>query len=82
MWKIVYFKPLQMHRSNFGVQGLLRGQNVSFGYQVVNNKPSKIEYYELRTMRPAGGINSSASDMANWLLAWEHWEIQRPPSAT
>ena len=64
------FKPLQMHRSNFGVQGLLSEQNVSFGYQVVDNKPSKIEYYELRAMRPAGGINSSASDMANWLLAW------------
>lgn len=64
------FNPLQMNQSNFGVQGLLSEQNVSFGYQVADNKPSKIEYYDLRAMRPAGGINSNASDMANWLLAW------------
>lgn len=64
------FKPLAMHASNFGVRDLLNEQNVSFGYQVIGNAPNKIEYYELRAMRPAGGINSNASDMANWLLTW------------
>ncbi len=64
------FKPLEMHASNFGVKGLINGQNVSFGYQVIANTPVKTEYYELRAMRPAGGINSNANDMANWLLTW------------
>lgn len=64
------FKPLQMHRSTFGVQALLNEQNVSFGYQVKDSQPTKIDYYELRAMRPAGGINSCANDMANWLLTW------------
>lgn len=64
------FKPLQMHSSNFGVKELLNEQNASFGYQVIDKKPNKIDYYELRAMRPAGGINSNASDMANWLFTW------------
>lgn len=64
------FKPLQMLHSNFGVQGLLNEQNASLGYQVMNNQPIKTEYYELRAMRPAGGINSNAKDMANWLWTW------------
>ncbi len=64
------FKPLQMHASNFGVKDLLNEQNASFGYQVIDNVPIKIDYYELRAMRPAGGINSNARDMANWILTW------------
>lgn len=64
------YKPLEMHSSNFGVKGLINGQNISLGYQVIGNKPFKTEYYELSAMRPAGGINSNANDMANWLLAW------------
>lgn len=64
------FKPLQMHASNFGVKDLLNEQNTSLGYQVIGNAPNKIEYYELKAMRPAGGINSNANDMANWLFAW------------
>ena len=64
------FKPLQMNRSNFGVQGLLNVPNTSLGYQVVGSKAEKVEYFDLKGMRPAGGINSNAIDMANWLLAW------------
>ncbi|WP_051359608.1 serine hydrolase domain-containing protein [Adhaeribacter aquaticus] len=64
------FKPLQMNRSNFGVPGLLSDQNVSLGYQVIDNDPNKVDYREISAMRPAGAINSSATDMANWILTW------------
>lgn len=64
------FNPLQMHSSNFEVSGLLKEQNTSFGYQVVGNKPKRMEYRGLGPMKPAGSINSNATDMANWVLTW------------
>lgn len=64
------FKPLEMHASSFGVKGLLNEQNASLGYRVIGNAPAKTEYYDLRAMEAAGGINSNATDMANWILTW------------
>ncbi|WP_051189341.1 serine hydrolase domain-containing protein [Daejeonella oryzae] len=64
------FKPLQMHASNFGVKGLLNNQNTSLGYQILGDKPKLIEYRDLGAMKPAGAINSNATDMAKWVLTW------------
>lgn len=62
------FTPLQMNSSNFDVSGLLKEQNTSFGYQVVGNNPKRVDYRGLGPMKPAGAINSNATDMANWVL--------------
>ncbi|ARS35152.1 serine hydrolase [Pontibacter actiniarum] len=64
------FKPLEMHNSTFGVEGLQGKTNVSLGYVSSSNKVEKVAYYDLAAMSPAGGINSNAHDMGNWLLTW------------
>ncbi|WP_210489273.1 serine hydrolase [Rufibacter aurantiacus] len=64
------FKPLGMNNSSFGIKGLSKTQNVSLGYISTNGKAEEVEYLNLTAMAPAGGINSNAHDMGNWLLAW------------
>lgn len=59
-----------MHNSTFGVEGLQGKTNVSLGYVSSSNKVEKVAYYDLAAMSPAGGINSNAHDMGNWLLTW------------
>ncbi|WP_461489436.1 serine hydrolase [Pontibacter sp. HJ8] len=63
-------KPLEMQRTNFDVKGLTGSSNVSLGYKFSNNALERVDYYELAAMSPAGGINSTAKDMGNWLLTW------------
>ncbi|RNI29049.1 serine hydrolase [Rufibacter latericius] len=63
-------KPLRMNSSSIGLKGLRETRNVSLGYSSINGKIEEVEYLDLTAMAPAGGINSTAHDMANWLLAW------------
>lgn len=65
------FKPLGMNRSSSTIDGLKNNSNASFGY-AVNDKGQieKVDYYDIAGMGPAGSINSSATDMANWLITW------------
>lgn len=65
------FSPLEMNRSNLSIAELNESDNVAIGYH--RNKDSEIEkldYHPIRGMAPAGAINSSANDMANYLMAW------------
>ncbi len=64
-------QPLNMSRSNVSVEALGKSSNVALGYQLKKDGiPEKMNYYNLAGMSPAGSINSSASDMANWLMLW------------
>lgn len=66
-----FFKPLGMTRSNATIDELEKSSNAALGYQTEkNNSNTKMDYYKIAGMRPAGSINSSVNDMSNWLITW------------
>ncbi len=64
------FAPLGMTRSNVSIPELKKSKNVAKGYQVSDDKIKAMDYYRIRAMGPAGSINSSVNEMANWMIAW------------
>ena len=66
-----FFKPLQMQTSNLTIKELEASANVSKGYVLEKFSTSKLTpYYNIAAISPAGSINSSASEMANWIKIW------------
>ncbi len=66
-----FFKPLGMTRSNVTIDEMEKSTNAALGYQTEkNNSNTKMDYYKIAGMRPAGSINSSVNDMSNWLITW------------
>ena len=64
------FQPLGMHDASYGLEGILGSQRWARphvrrggGWRAVTPKPT---YYRVG---PAAGVNASAADMAQWLLA-------------
>ncbi|MBL7751714.1 MAG: serine hydrolase [Chitinophagaceae bacterium] len=69
--KETFFKPLGMKRSNFSVKDLEKSDDASLGYGVVNDSIiKKLDYYDINAMGPAGSINSSVTEMAQWVMTW------------
>jgi CubicO group peptidase (beta-lactamase class C family) len=65
------FQPLDMKNSVFSIPDLQKSSDASIGYEVKKDSLiKKMEYYNIGGMGPAGSINSSVNDMANWLLTW------------
>lgn len=68
-----FFKPLGMTTSNASITELEKSAEPSLGYEVKNDTEiRKMDYYHISGMAPAGSINSSVNEMANWLKAWIH----------
>ncbi|MBX2898856.1 MAG: serine hydrolase [Cyclobacteriaceae bacterium] len=66
-----FFKPLGMVRSNLSITDLKKAEDVAFGYGLENEtKIKKLDYYHIAGMAPAGSINSSVNEMANWVSTW------------
>jgi CubicO group peptidase (beta-lactamase class C family) len=65
-----FFTPLGMTRTNASIQEMKQASNASFGYDVKNDAIVKMDYYDIAAMSPAGSINSSVNDMANWVITW------------
>lgn len=66
-----FFKPLDMTRSNVSIEELEKSSNAAIGYQLKKDSIiSKMDYYHIAGMSPAGSINSSVNDMSNWLITW------------
>lgn len=66
-----FFEPLGMSRSQTLLSELQKSDNVAFGYELKKgNVISKMDYYDISGMSPAGSIYSSANDMAKWLNMW------------
>ncbi|MEQ8425706.1 MAG: serine hydrolase domain-containing protein, partial [Cyclobacteriaceae bacterium] len=65
-----FLKPLGMSRSNAGIQEMKDASNAALGYGLKDNKINKLDYYDISGMAPAGSINSSVNDMANWVITW------------
>ncbi|MGV3528494.1 MAG: serine hydrolase [Flavisolibacter sp.] len=67
------FQPLGMSRSNFSVKQLAADADAATGYGLkFDSILQKLPYYNISGMGPAGSINSSVNEMANWLNTWIH----------
>lgn len=68
-----YFTPLGMTTSNTSIAALEKSAEPSKGYDTKNNTTIvETDYYNIDGMGPAGSINSSVNEMANWLKVWIH----------
>lgn len=65
------FTPLGMNTSNFSIHTMEKSNDASLGYTVVKDSIiKKLDYYDIDAMGPAGSINSSVTEMANWVITW------------
>ncbi|MEO8117126.1 MAG: serine hydrolase, partial [Bacteroidota bacterium] len=65
------FMPLGMTQSNFTIKDLEASNDASLGYSVKEDSIiEKSAYYNIAGMSPAGAINSSVNEMANWVITW------------
>ena len=66
-----FFEPLEMTRSNTSMASFKADNDASLPYMTIKDSViKKIDYYDINGMGPAGSINSSVNDMANWLKVW------------
>ncbi len=65
------FTPLGMSRSNLSVKNMEQDDDASLGYGLKKDSSiKKLDYFNIDGMGPAGSINSSATEMANWVITW------------
>jgi CubicO group peptidase (beta-lactamase class C family) len=60
------FKPLRMDHSNFSLQ-IKDADDFSYPYKYENGQYVKLPFRNRPASDPSGGINSSTSEMVNWL---------------
>jgi len=60
--------PLGMRRTTTTVAGLEGDPNAARPHMLWNGKPVSIRYGNIDNSAPAGAINSSAAEMAHWLI--------------
>lgn len=66
-----FFDKLGMSRSNFKTQDMTKDSDASLGYSTdLDGISNRMDYYDISAMAPAGAINSSVTEMSNWLLTW------------
>ena len=61
------FKPLGMKNSNTSVTKFGRNNNVATPHILLDDKVVTVPYHNVDNTGPAGSINSSAADMAQWI---------------
>jgi len=65
------FKPLGMERSNLSIPEMQKATDIAIGYGLKNETHTeKMDYYHIAGMAPAGSINSSVTEMSNWVITW------------
>lgn len=64
------FEPLGMTRSNFSVNDMQKETDFTFGYRERKDSVIRQEYMNIDPIGPAGSINSTVKDMANWVITW------------
>ena len=65
------FIPLGMTTSNFSVKDMASSSDASLAYAMVKDTVLKvIPYRNIDAIGPAGSVNSTAKDMAKWLITW------------
>jgi CubicO group peptidase (beta-lactamase class C family) len=63
------FQPLHMTNSNLSIKAMQKSRDYSFGYDYNSDtkETQKLPFRDIDQVGPAGSINSSARDMAEWL---------------
>jgi CubicO group peptidase (beta-lactamase class C family) len=65
------FNKIGMRQSNFSVKDLANYAEPAVGYDVKHDSViHRMKYYDIDGMGPAGSINSTVQDMAQWLRVW------------
>jgi CubicO group peptidase (beta-lactamase class C family) len=62
------FAPLGMNRSNISVEDTKKDDNISQPYKLIKKQPVQVPFRNLDAIGPAGSINSTAEDMAKWVM--------------
>ena len=62
--------PLGMNRTVFSVTDAQEDADHALPYRIDDNKPVRIPYRRIENVGPAGSIQSSVRDMAQWLKLW------------
>jgi CubicO group peptidase (beta-lactamase class C family) len=66
-----FFEPLGMSRSNVSLAEWMKADDIAAGYDIGKDSSiTKLAYYNIAGMAPAGSINSSVNDMAKWVIMW------------
>ncbi|NOZ45458.1 MAG: serine hydrolase [Chlorobi bacterium] len=66
--KTKIFQPLGMNSSNTSIKDEKKIKNIATPHLTANNTVIPLEFINWDNMAPAGGINSSVSDMSKWLI--------------
>lgn len=61
------FRPLEMTRSNFSVIESQKAHEFALPYALKNKAVQEIPFRDITTVGPAGSINSTVTDMSNWV---------------
>ena len=65
------FDSIGFTTSNFSITDLAKAKDASLGYGLKKDSIiHKLDYYDIDAMGPAGSINSSVNEMANWVSTW------------
>lgn len=62
------FEPLGMDRSSTTIKALVDEINVAVPHYAMQGAVHPVAYHNIDSIAPAGGINSTIKDMAQWLL--------------
>lgn len=65
-----FFDPLGMKNTITSVTDMEKSADRSLAYSSENKTIKAIPYRNIDAIGPAGSVNSSAKDMANWLITW------------
>jgi hypothetical protein len=65
--KARFFKPLGMKRSVTSIPELEKMDNIASAHQTRGGKTNVIGYYSISSVGAAGAINSSVSELAQWI---------------
>ena len=63
-----FFSPMEMTRTNTSINDLHSDGNAAYPHQYINGEVVTIPIRNWDVASPAGGINSTAYDMAKWML--------------
>ena len=64
------FTPLKMNTANFSVRDMPKTPDYSYGYRELRDSVDKMDFRDIDAVGPAGSINASVKEMANWVIAW------------
>ncbi len=62
-----FFEPLQMTNSNFSVSASQKTADFALPYQEEKDEVKQVPFRNIDQIGPAGSINSSVNQMANWV---------------